>query len=171
MSSTSAGRFVRLVLLASLAGSAVNVAAIVVTPPESQAMVRHDGAELGDVLAGEQPFVAQRYELFGHLRAFAGARIEVPGDLLDDYVLEHLSQLEPQRVERRRRVPEQVLDDLAGAIRAEGLSEIALGSDDIREFAVAARGESPELLVVYVTRRSGTILVVDRALAEEQDLP
>jgi hypothetical protein len=168
---TVAGRFVRFVFVAALAGAFVNLGAVAVTPSESRAIVRHDGAQLGELLAGEQDFVAERYELFGRLREFAGARIQVPEGLLDDYVLQYLSQLEPERVERRRRIPERILDDIEGFTRADGFSETTIGSGDVRRFVVATMDEAPDTLAVYVSRRSGTILVVDGMLAGEQGLP
>ena len=86
---SSAPRFVRFVVAASLLGGLINLGGLVVVPDESQAFDRHSGGSLGILIAEEHTHIASRYQLYGQLRDVgSGATVDIPRNILDEYVLE-----------------------------------------------------------------------------------
>jgi len=167
-----AGRFVRLVVVASLLGGVANLGVSVVVPARSSALHDHTSASLGALLAEEQTHVARRYQFYGELGELAdGAAITIPRNMLDTYVLEHLSGMTVTRAVNQRRIRDEVLTAVLGDVRYRGVTEPKVGSVEIRSYVVATSEDAPEQLEVYVLRDSGTIVVLDRPLADENGLP
>jgi hypothetical protein len=171
-SATPAGRFFRLVVVASLVGGLANLGVSIVVPAQSRALHDHSGASLGALLAEEQTHVAERYQIYGQLRDLAdGAAVTIPRNMLDAYVLEHLAGMTVTTEVNQRRIPDRVLAAILPDVRYEGVTETRVGAVDVRPYIVATSVDTPERLEVYVLRDSGTIIVLDRALADANGLP
>lgn len=168
-SGTPGRRFARLVVVIALLGGLVNLAAGLVFLDELAPLAPSSSGHLGVLLSEGQEHAAERYQIYGDLRdVAAGAVIIVPKELLDTYELMHLSQLDVERSTKSRRVPERLLDAIADRVVRSGSTEPTVGTtDDLRRYVIAFQAAAPSNVEVFVTRRSGTIVVLDAQLARE----
>lgn len=159
-------RFARFFVAAALLGSLANLGVTIALPGNSQPIRQH-GSGLGDFLGGEQRHVAERYEAYGELRDLAaGGSIVIPRKVLDAYTLTQLSDLTVTKVAGRRRVAEAALETAGPFQLHEGTTELTMGGEKV-PYVIAVMDPGASEFVAVVTRRSGTILIVDRALADE----
>lgn len=166
-----AARFTRYVIVLALVGGVANLGGELAVPAESRSIRAHSSGSLGAILADEQPHVRERYQLYGRLRDLAaGATIVVPRDLLDVATLELIAGLDVEIAPNRRRITEGKLRLLPDGTESD-VTEPTVGSSELYPYTIALASDDPDRLLVYLTRRTNTILIVDPPTAAAMELP